>query len=194
MRVIGGIAKGRRLKTARGWDIRPTSDYLKGVFFDILQRRVQDASFLDLFAGSGNVGIEAMSRGARGATFVDCSSQSMAVIRMNVAAIGLQDRAELMRSDVLKAIETMKNRGQKFSFIFIDPPYRSGLLHSTLLSLSCHDLLSEEGMIVVEHFHKEQLSHHLPGLIWDREIRHGESKLSFYLKERSSGEKDIDPR
>ena len=191
MRVIGGIAKGRRLRTARGWEIRPTSDYLKGVFFDVLQAGVQGAAFLDLFAGSGNVGIEAISRGARGATFVDRSPRSIALIRMNLAAIGLQEQAEVMQRDVLKAIEAMGNRGQKFSIIFIDPPYHSELIHCTLLSLSHHGLLSEGGMIAVQHYCKEDLPYHLSGLIWDREIRHGDSKLSFYYQEEVGGEKEM---
>lgn len=189
MRVVGGTLKGRQLRTAARLEIRPTSDYLKEVLFDVLQSRIRDAKFLDLFAGSGNVGIEALSRGAKEVIFVDSSDRSVRLIRANLRAVGMQDQATLLRSDATAAIRKLVKLGYRFSVIFIDPPYQSRLLIPTLMALSGSDLLEEKGLVVVEHFHKQDLPHDLAGLIWAREIRHGESKLSFYTTaQRPKGE------
>jgi len=184
MRIIGGTAKGRRLRIGKTPEIRPTSDYLKEVVFDILQKHINDVRFLDLFAGSGNVGIEALSRGASEVIFVDRSPRSIGIIESNLQTLGLSDRATLMRIDAWTAIKRMGSRHEKFSVIFVDPPYRQGILLSTLIALSASNLLEDDGVIIVEHFHKEELPKEVPGLTRDREIRHGESKLSFFLKEK----------
>jgi len=189
MRIIGGTLRGRQLRTAKRLEIRPTSDYLKEVLFDVLQSRMKDARFLDLFAGSGNVGIEALSRGAREVVFVDSSPRSMGLIRTNLQAVGMEDRATLLRADAVAAIKKLKNRGQRFSVIFLDPPYQSRLLIPALRALPGSDLLEEHGMVVVEHFHKQDLPQDLDGLIRVRQIRHGEAKLSFYREtQRLEGE------
>jgi 16S rRNA (guanine(966)-N(2))-methyltransferase RsmD len=194
MRIIGGTLKGRRLRTARSLEIRPTSDYLKEVIFDVLQSRIANARFLDLFAGSGNVGIEALSRGAREVVFVDSSPRSLGLIRMNLRALGMQEKAVFLRADVTTAVKKLANRGDKFSVIFLDPPYQDPLLLSTLKVLSGFILLDDEGVVIVQHFHKQDLPRNLPGLIWARQIRHGESKLSFYAKAKSMTEQAEGPR
>jgi 16S rRNA (guanine966-N2)-methyltransferase len=182
MRVIGGLAKGRRLRTGRGSEIRPTSDYLKEVIFDILGGLVRDGAFLDLFAGSGNVGIEALSRGAQEAIFVDSSPLSIRLIQNNLQVTGLLDRATLMRAKALPAMRSLESRGHRFRVIFIDPPYRRSLTLLTLTALSRFDLLEKGGLVIVEHFHKEELPPSVPGLIRTRQVRHGESELSFYAR------------
>jgi 16S rRNA (guanine(966)-N(2))-methyltransferase RsmD len=185
MRVIGGIAKGRRFRIGRGSEIRPTSDYLKEVIFDILQDLVKGVTFLDLFAGSGNVGIEALSRGAEEVVFVDSSPFSIRLIQDNLQDLGLQDRATLMRTKALTAIRSLKRRGNQFGLIFMDPPYQRSLTVPTLEALCELDLLEKGGMVIAEHFHKEEVPVSLRWLIRNRQIRHGESALSFYLKNES---------
>jgi 16S rRNA (guanine966-N2)-methyltransferase len=182
MRVIGGLAKGRRLRIGKGLEIRPTSDYLKEVIFDILQDLISGVRFLDLFAGSGNVGIEALSRGAEEAIFVDSSPLSIRLIQDNLQVAGLQDRATLMRAKALTALRSLERGGYKFRVIFMDPPYQNLLTLPTLEALCQLDLLEKGGVIIAEHFHKEEVPPNLPGLIRTRQIRHGESKLSFYAR------------
>jgi len=185
MRVIGGVAKGRRLRIGKGLVIRPTSDYLKEVIFDILQGLVRGVRFLDLFAGSGNVGIEALSRGAEEVVFVDSSVLSIRLIQDNLQSVGFQDRATLMRTKALTAIRSLKRRGNQFGVIFMDPPYQSLLAVPTLEALSELDLLEKGGMVIAEHFHKEEVPPNLPWLVRTRQIRHGESTLSFYFTNES---------
>lgn len=185
MRVIGGVAKGRRLKTGKAAQIRPTSDYIKEVIFDVLQGRVSGVKFLDLFAGTGNVGIEALSRGAQEVTFVDSSPSSMEAIDGNLEVVRLRDQAILMRKDALPALRRLASLGKKFAVVFIDPPYQGGHHLSVLSALTELDLLEDDGLAIVEHFHKDTLPLHLPGLKRSREIRHGETKLSFYIRAQS---------
>ena len=185
MRVIGGVAKGRRLRIGRGLAIRPTSDYLKEVIFDILQGLVRGVRFLDLFAGSGNVGIEALSRGAEEVVFVDISSLSVRLIQDNLQAAGFMDRATLIRAQARTAIRSLNRRGNQFGVIFMDPPYQSSLTLPTLRALSELHLLEKGGMLIAEHFHKEEVPLTLPCLLRTRQIRHGESTLSFYVGSES---------
>ncbi len=185
MRVIGGVAKGRRLRIGKGLAIRPTSDYLKEVIFDILQDLVRGVRFLDLFAGSGNVGIEALSRGAEEVVFVDSSPLSIRLIQDNLQAAGFMDRATLMRTPARTAIRSLKRRGNQFGVIFVDPPYQSLLTVPTLEALSELNLLEKGGIVIAEHFHKEEVPLTLPWLLRTRQIRHGESTLSFYVGNES---------
>jgi len=185
MRVIGGVAKGRRLRIGKGLAIRPTSDYLKEVIFDILQDLIRGVRFLDLFAGSGNVGIEALSRGAEEVVFVDSSPLSIRLIQDNLQAAGFMDRATLMRTPARTAIRSLKRRGNQFGVIFVDPPYQSLLIAPTLEALSELNLLEKGGMVIAEHFHKEEVPLTLPWLLRTRQIRHGESTLSFYVGNES---------
>lgn len=182
MRIIGGMTRGHPLKIAKGRHIRPTSAYLREVLFDVLQSRVGAATFLDLFAGSGAVGMEALSRGARGVTFVDQSAVSIASIADNLARMDVAERAVLIKADAMAAIRRLSSRGQRFSVIFVDPPYQGELLEKTLSTLSRYDLLEDEGVLIAEHFHKREMPLQLSGLTKTREIRHGETKLSFYGK------------
>ncbi|MDH7499156.1 MAG: 16S rRNA (guanine(966)-N(2))-methyltransferase RsmD [candidate division NC10 bacterium] len=187
MRIIAGTLRGRQLRGAKRLEIRPTSDYLKEVLFDVLQSKMKDARFLDLFAGSGNVGIEALSRGAREVVFVDSSHRSIELIRANLEAVGMTDRATLLRADAMVAMRKLKHLGRRFSVVFLDPPYRSGLLIPALRALPDSHLLEEQGILVVEHFHKQDLPQKVAGLLPTRQIRHGESRLSFYMAIQGSG-------
>jgi len=180
MRVIAGSLRGRYLRTDRDRKIRATSGYLKEVIFDVLRERVVGVTLLELFAGSGNVGIEALSRGAERVVFVDNSPRSMRLVRSNLKAVGKEGQAVLMQLDAERAIQKLASQGWKFGLIFLDPPYQSRLLGPILKRLSGSGLLERGGWIIAEHFHKEDLPADLPHLARFRQIRHGQSILSFY--------------
>lgn len=149
MRVIAGSAKRLQLKTLEGMDTRPTTDRIKETLFNMIDPWIADCDFLDLFAGSGGIGIEALSRGAREAVFVEKNPRAMAVIRENLAHTRLEDRAVTLQRDVTAALVSLDGRKQ-FDYIFMDPPYDQLLEKRVLESLKDMDLLREYGMIIVE--------------------------------------------
>lgn len=150
MRVIAGSAKGRKLVTRDSMETRPTTDRLKESLFAMIQFEVPGARFLDLFAGSGGIGIEALSRGAASAVFVEGSPVAAGCVRKNIQTAGFADRAELLRVDVFQAIRLLKERKERFDILFMDPPYEKGYEQRVLDALMQNDILSPEGLIVVE--------------------------------------------
>ncbi|MGE5674990.1 MAG: 16S rRNA (guanine(966)-N(2))-methyltransferase RsmD [Mycobacterium leprae] len=188
MRVITGKAKGHPLKTVKGREIRPTADRVKESLFNVLGPRVPDSVFLDLFAGSGAVGIEALSRGARRCTFVDLSTQHLKVVAENLAATGLADGAELLRRDARAAVADLGHRGERFDLIFVDPPYGQELVPAALEAIAQHGLLQPDGWVVCERHHRDSVPDvvigpdHAGGLSRFRELIFGETVLSLYSK------------
>ncbi|HHV61919.1 MAG TPA: 16S rRNA (guanine(966)-N(2))-methyltransferase RsmD [Firmicutes bacterium] len=187
MRVIAGIAKGRRLKALRGLATRPTADRVKESLFGILGPRVIDASFLDLYAGTGSVGIEALSRGARRAAFVDDSPQAIAVIRANLELVGFQDRAEVYKNDALRALKILGRRACKFDIIFIDPPYAMRVGGEVIGEVGRLGLLAICGTAVLEHSRYEKVPIEISGLKIIRTERFGDTMISFYKREDAGG-------
>lgn len=180
MRVITGTAKGRSLKTVKGRDVRPTSDRVKESLFSVIGARVVDADFLDLFAGSGAVGIEALSRGCRSCVFVELVTRHLQVVAENLSATGLSERAELIRRDARAALADLANRGRQFDLIFIDPPYGQGLVPLALEAIAEHGLLREDGWAICEHHRKDPVPDAAGGLTKFRELLFGETVLSLY--------------
>lgn len=178
VRVITGQAGGRHLKVPRGWGGRPTSDRVKESLFNILGPLVPGASFLDLFAGTGSVGIEALSRGASRVVFVENNRQAVRAIRENLAQTGLGGRAEVLPIGVMDAAARLK--GQKFTIIFLDPPYDQGLEVSALEALVANDLLEENGLVVVEGSRRRKMPARVGCLKLYREHRVGDTVLAFY--------------
>ena len=148
MRVISGSARGKMLDAVPGMDTRPTTDRVKESVFNILQFRVVGATMLDLFAGTGQMGIEALSRGAARAVFVDQAQKAVSVIQKNIAGARVQARAEVIRAEFHQALERL--RGQKFDIIFLDPPYGGEILNSALNAVELFDILSPDGIIICE--------------------------------------------
>lgn len=148
MRVISGSARGKILNAVPGENTRPTTDRVKESVFNILQFRIAAATVLDLFAGTGQMGIEALSRGADRAVFVDQSPKAMSIIRKNIAAARVQARAEVIQADFHQALKKVK--GQKFDIIFLDPPYGGEILNSALKTVELFDILSTNGIIICE--------------------------------------------
>ncbi len=149
MRVISGEAKGRKLKSGKGQKARPTSDRVKEALFNIIMNYLPEAEFLDLFAGFGGIGIEAISRGVKRVTFVEEDSNHVRIIKENLRMTGFIDRAEVIAGDVLRVLPRLAN---SFNLIYIDPPYaEEELYHRTLELIFEHNLLSSEGVLVCEH-------------------------------------------
>lgn len=177
MRVISGSARGRRLKELPGLDTRPTTDKVKESVFNILQFEIEGRRVLDLFGGTGQMGIEAMSRGAVHVTFVDKAPAAVNIIRQNLATTNFTDSARVVQSD-WKAF--LSNCREKFHLIFLDPPYKETMLENALETIAAIDILSEHGIIVCE----SPLDKELPDLAGPcekgREYRYGQIKVTLY--------------
>ena len=153
--MIAGVAKRIPLIAPPGFDTRPTSDMAKEGLFNILADRLPDAGFLDLYAGSGAVGIEALSRGAKHAVFVEKSRTAIETLKTNLARTRLVSKAELFLSDSIEAVRKLGDSKTTFDIIFLDPPYSDGLLLPTLENLSKSSILAEGGLIIAESESKQ---------------------------------------
>jgi 16S rRNA (guanine(966)-N(2))-methyltransferase RsmD len=179
MRVITGTARGRRLGELTGMDTRPTYDRVKEGMFNIIQFDIEGRRVLDLFAGTGQLGIECLSRGAASCTFVDQRRNAVKLIRENLKATDLTEGAKVVQGDALSFLSSTR---EQFHLIFLDPPYDSGLLELALKKLSTIDILPENGIIVCES-RTEQPLPELEGLVKSRDYRYGKTKVNLYRKE-----------
>ena len=152
MRVISGQKRGKKLETLKGDAVRPTTDKVKESVFNIIQFDVVGSSFLDLFAGSGPIGIEALSRGARQATFVDASTDSINAVKKNLVSADFSKNAVVVSSDSLRFLKTT---GEKFDIAFLDPPYKSNLLNNALPLMP--NVMTKNGIIICEYSVGEDL-------------------------------------
>ena len=180
MRVITGQAKGRRLKAPRGFATRPTTDRVKESLFNILRDIPFGATVLDLFAGSGGLGIEALSRVAEKAVFVDQSAASCQVIKENLQTTGLLPKAFILKYEALKALELLSKQGWMFTLIFCDPPYMSGLAEAALQKVTSLQIVTDGAVFVTEHSRRERLPERIDGFALVRREQYGETMISFY--------------
>lgn len=183
MRVIGGAAKGRRLSTLQTMALRPTPDRVREALFNIVGSRIEEAAVLDLFAGSGAIGLEALSRGAREVVWVEQHEAACRLIEKNLRTCGLHAQASVRRADVRQALPALKAAGKRFDLIFLDPPYQSSLVEETLRQLGDGALLNADGQVVAEHFFKRELREQYGHLRRTRVARFGNVALSFYRAE-----------
>lgn len=151
MRIITGKLKGMNLFSPKNMDVRPTADRVKESVFNILGNYFYEAKVLDLFAGSGNLGLEAWSRGATEVHFVDQSQQSLQLLRRNLEKARLENDVYIHKGDAINIIKKLFNNQHKFDYIFCDPPYNKGYVRNALINVTQYDILSENGMIIVEH-------------------------------------------
>ena len=179
MRVITGSARGRKLKTPENYDIRPTTDNVKESVFNIIQFDIEGRRILDLFAGTGQLGIECLSRGASSAVFVDQSREAVKIVKDNLKACGLS--GTVVQSDALSFLRTCG----KFDIIFIDPPYDSDLYESVLNTVNSIDILSDGGIIVCESRRERTLPDMSAPYKKRREYTYGKVKLCIYTKENT---------
>ncbi len=183
MRVIAGTLKGRRLKAPAGAAVRPTSDKLRGTLFNVLGPRIGGARVLDGYAGTGALGIEAISRGAREATFVDDDRRAQAAVADNIAHCGIADHCAIIRATVARAFDTLSVQPafERFDIVLLDPPYaperRSNL---DLILRGAASVLARDGVVVLEHARRVAAPEAAGDLVRTRLVESGDSALSFY--------------
>lgn len=187
LRIVGGAWRGRRLRVPSGPDIRPTSDFLREALFDILADRVEGADVLDLYAGTGALALEALSRGAATATLVEVDPACLRTARANAAALGCETRCRFIRMEGRAAGVRLGRQGRRFHLILADPPYGSDLAEATLRAVARHGLLLPGGLLVLEVSSRTALPERLPPLVQTARRRHGGSALCFYTGEAPEG-------
>jgi 16S rRNA (guanine(966)-N(2))-methyltransferase RsmD len=180
MRVIAGKFRSRPLKGPGALRLRPTSDRLRETLFNVLGPSLEDSLFVDLFAGTGAVGIEAISRGAREAIFVESNPKAARLIRENLKSLDIL-AAELIEAPAVRGLEKMAGRHLLADFIFLDPPYEKTAEHEQVLAfLDASHLIAPRGIVIVEHYRKTELPEFLTRLECTRQIEQGDAILSFY--------------
>ncbi len=180
MRVIGGKAKGRHLKVPKVQTLRPTAARVKEALFDILPHDLSGYRVLDLFAGTGNLSVEALSRGATEAILVDASRGAGKAIHSNLQALGYLPRSKVWIAPVLRSILLLSRKGEAFDLIFVDPPYEKNLIGQILWAISKGGILREEGILVVEHSVRERVQESYTPLSLQDQRRYGSTLLSFF--------------
>ena len=181
MRIISGTYRGLRLRTLKGGNLRPTTDQLRETLFDVLGPSVEGATFLDAYAGTGAVGIEALSRGARDVVFIEHHRAASQLIRQNLAALKIDSGYALLTCAVLTGLERLEREGERFDVIFLDPPYEEiREYHHTLRQLARGLLLRPSSIVVAEHSQHIQLEENYLTLHRTRLLRHGDAQLAFY--------------
>jgi len=194
MRIISGSNRGHRIQTLKGPLLRPTSDQMRETLFDVLGPSVQDSRFLDAYAGTGAVGLEALSRGAKEVVFIEYHRPAGALIRKNLAALKMQTGFYLMNSKVLKALERLDGEGEVFDFVFLDPPYsEAGEYHQALRQLGRSRLLIPTSLVIAEHSRHYFLEDHYTQLARTRTIRHGDAQLTFYQLSQAAAQSSDPP-
>lgn len=183
MRVIGGKAKGKQLKVpnlAYERRIRPLTDSTREALFNILQVHIEGKDFLDLFSGTGAVGIEALSRGARLSIFVEIDKRVAQTLRENIRNTGFDDCAEVYTIAVAKAIQILHRKGARFDYVFVGAPYNTTLAEETIQHISEHPIAHPHALIIVEHSKRVPLQEQYGPFVRTREKVYGETVLSFY--------------
>ncbi len=184
MRVISGTAKGTVLKTPDGMTTRPTADRVKEAMFSIIQFDIPGANVLDLFAGTGQLGIEAISRGAKSAIFVDSQESACKLICGNLKKTKMDSQGRVIRSDYMNFLRNCKD---KFEIIFLDPPYIEEFLENSLKFITEIDILQRNGIIVTERPLDKEFPWDFPGFSRSRDYKYGKTILTIYRKEEVKG-------
>ncbi len=180
MRVITGSARGVTLKTPKGMETRPTAEKVKEALFSVIQFDLPGSRVLDLFGGTGQLGIEALSRGAAGAVFVDAREEACGVIRENLRRTRLTEKAKVIRGDYQKYLLACR---EKFHIVFLDPPYREDFLEKAIKIITEIDILYSGGIIIAERPLGKELPAQIPGFQRSRDYRYGKTLLTLYRRE-----------
>jgi 16S rRNA (guanine(966)-N(2))-methyltransferase RsmD len=180
MRIIAGALKGRRLAPVKG-RIRPTAAKVREAVFNILGNAVEEARVLDLFAGTGALGIEALSRGAQAAVFVEDHPEALQVLRRNLENLQLAHRTRVLPLPVASALKKLAAQGERFNLVFLDPPYAAGVAEETLAMLTAGGLVLPQAWVVAEHSRRQTLPTTVAGLQCQEVRRYGDTQVAFYL-------------
>ena len=179
LRIIGGHLKRRKLETLAGIDTRPTTDRLRESIFNIMAPFVRDANVLDLYAGSGAMGIEALSRGANYCTFIEKSKRAIKIIKKNIETCGLKNLTKVVVWDISKNLNCMEPIQQKFNLVFMDPPYNQGLICPALFHLEQSHKLESHTSIVIEHSSSEKIPDDISGFKIIDQRNYGKTVVSI---------------
>ena len=182
MRIIGGTHRGRKLVSWEESGIRPMRDFVRSALFNILNDFVPNARFLDLFCGTGSVGLEALSRGATACTFVDRASGACGIVRRNLDALDLLDRGTVLEGDALDVIGELARRARRFDVVFVGPPYYQNLVPGVLEALSGGAVLSDDFVVVAEVHQSESAAPDYGVLRRVENRRYGDNRLLFYRR------------
>lgn len=183
VRVIAGNFKRLSLRSPRGLTTRPTADRLKETVFNLIQQEIEECRFLDCYAGSGSIGIEALSRGAQRVVFIESAPPAIQAIQANLRSLPLtlRETVSLLKKPVHIAIRMLQHQAEKFDIVFVDPPYPAVQEYAQVLGLLHHcQVLSEHARVIVEHSNHFNLPVELEGLNKSREVKQGDSRLSLY--------------
>jgi len=180
MRIIAGKYRSRRLKTPNSFKVRPTSDRLRETLFNILGPSVEQSLFVDLYAGTGAIGIEAISRGAREVFFIDRDPASISLVRQNLESLQISSGVEVFTADAERGLDKLATRHLIADFIFLDPPYNNDGCTEVLEYLDASHLVAPQGMVIAEHSSKLDLPERLNRLERTRLLEQGDAALSFY--------------
>ena len=181
LRIISGSLKGRRIASLPGLSTRPTSDKVREAIFNIIGHDIEGTSFLELYAGTGAIAIEAVSRGADHAVLIESSQTAAEIIRKNIEHCGIADKAKLIRWDIEQNLNCIKSMDNKFDMVFLDPPYEKNLVNKTLTHLCLCDSIAAEAYVIVQHSKAEPLD--LKGLeefySLEKDRRYGKNIVSI---------------
>ncbi len=181
MRIVAGKYRSRLIRSPKPEGVRPTKDRIREALFNIIKENVAGAEVLDLFAGSGAFGIEAISRGAKSVVFVDDERECIKTIDDNLKDLGVEkDKFTILKMDVVKAINKLVNDGKKFDIVLMDPPYYKDMVKKCLIKLSERDILNPLCIIIAEHHKRDVLPQEIGGITSYRTARYGDICLTFY--------------
>lgn len=191
MRILGGTARGRRTASQRlltrkstGERLRPTSSKVREALFDIIRDRIKGASFVDLYAGTGTMGLEALSRGAGKAVFVEPNELWVKTIKRNIYEFGFREKAFLVNGRACEFLKEASTEKESFDIFFLDPPYQSDEISKVLPLIEEKEILSENGIVIVEHFFKKKIPETAGTLKIYKSYRYGDTMLTLYRKVR----------
>lgn len=183
MRIITGTAKGRVIIAPEGQDTRPTSDRVKESLFNIISKKIYSARVLDLFSGTGNLGLESISRGAEACTFVEKNNNTYKILSMNIEKLGFISNSELYKGDAFDVLETLRKNNRKYDIIFLDPPYSMGLVEKSIKRISELMLLDKNGIIISECDEKDSVPESIYNIKIYRVEKYGRTKIYFWRDE-----------
>ena len=181
LRIIGGELKGRKLVTVPGMRTRPTADRVRESIFNILDDRVRNATILDLFAGTGAMGIEALSRGAESVVFADDKPAALDTLKKNIKSCSLENRTRTIKWNILKNLNILRTQESVFNLVFIDPPYDKTMVQPTLSNLVRSQCLANGATVVIEHSTMEPIPENPPGFNISDQRRYGKTLVSFLI-------------
>jgi hypothetical protein len=183
MRVTAGTLKNRKIKSREGRETRPTLERIKEAIFSIIGDKIVDAKFLDLYSGTGNIAIEALSRGAKRAVMIEQDKEALRIIIDNIDTLGLTNVSRAYKNDVSRAIEILGRKNEKFDIIFLDPPYKENISISTIEKVSENNILAEGGIIISEHSTYEKMPEKIGNFVKYDERNYNKKIVTFYCYE-----------